>query len=316
MKKYSQAERENIKILIATPESVQAEIKKTLEENGLRNYQAVTSEIFVDLWCRYQSKSGQFPVLDSFEDNGSESPSNANIYIARFCRDTRLCELPAKHDYFREIQVGAALTDVRVDSLWENGEVITDNTGDNISEKNVNYSEMTALYWIWKNVLSGHLKAESAEYIGMCHYRRQLALLPEDIRSLAGRGVDVVLPFPMPYEPNISVHQKRYISDSDWNAVKQAVSELQPEYYSAMDGIFGQRYLYNYNVIVARKEVLRDYCEWLFPILARVEETSTPKGSERADRYIGYIAENLETLYFMKNNDKLRIAHVGCLFRV
>ncbi len=139
--------------------------------------------------------------------------------------------------------------------------------------------------------------------------------MPVEIEELAKRGIDVVLPFPMPYEPSIDAHHERYLSDDDWNAVLKALKELSPEYYTAADEVFGQRYLYNYNLILARKADLRGYCDWLFPILARVEELSVPKGDERADRYIGYVAENLETLYFMKNREKLRIAHTGCLFR-
>ena len=39
-----------------------------------------------------------------------------------------------------------------------------DNTGDHISEKNRNFCELTCLYWAWKNL--------TAEYLGLCHYRR------------------------------------------------------------------------------------------------------------------------------------------------
>lgn len=65
-------------------------------------------------------------------------------------------------------------------------------------------------------------------------------------------------------------------------------------------------------MILAKRSVLKNYCEWLFPILARVEELSEPKGSERSDRYIGYMGETLETLYFMHNADKLNVVHAGC----
>ena len=38
---------------------------------------------------------------------------------------------------------------------------IRDNTGDNISAKNLNYCELTGIYWLWKNM--------ECEVIGVCH---------------------------------------------------------------------------------------------------------------------------------------------------
>lgn len=68
-----------------------------------------------------------------------------------------------------------------------------------------------------------------------------------------------------------------------------------------------------YNIIIARKNVLADYCSWLFPVLERAEQLTNPTG-ERSDRYIGYMGETLETIYFMHNKDKLNIVHTGCTF--
>ena len=103
----------------------------------------------------------------------------------------------------------------------------------------------------------------------------------------------------------------RYIKDSDWEAMCTALEEIYPEYAVPMTEIFSRPYLYNYNMLIAKPEVLTKYCEWLFPILERVEELSELKGWERSDRYIGYLGENLLTLYFMYNKDKYKIVHTG-----
>ena len=44
--------------------------------------------------------------------------------------------------------------------------ILGDNTGDNISSRRLTFNEFTVQYWAWKN--------SSADYIGLCHYRRFL----------------------------------------------------------------------------------------------------------------------------------------------
>ena len=94
----------------------------------------------------------------------------------------------------------------------------------------------------------------------------------------------------------------------------RVLEELEPEYSSFFPQVLEQQFLYNYNVILAKKSVLRSYCEWLFPILMKTEELTD--GKNRSDRYIGYIAETLETLYFMKNSESfgghLIVVHTLC----
>ncbi|MBE5834348.1 MAG: DUF4422 domain-containing protein [Butyrivibrio sp.] len=304
-----------IKVLIATPESVMDEIEKSLVDKGVSNFERMNSVKYSELWKKYQSEKGDYLPVSSYLIEDDSKSVETKIFMARFHKDKPLQGVIEAHEYLNEIQVGAAYTSESVRSLWHNLDIIKDNSGDNISEKNCNYSEMTALYWIWKHVLCDPRNDEH-NYYGLCHYRRQLDLLPEEIEELRMRDIDVVLPFPLPYEPDINAHHERYLSDTDWKAVLQALKEVSPEYRAAVDEVFSQRYLYNYNLILARKDVLREYCEWLFPILTRVEELSVPKGSERSDRYIGYVAENLETLYFMKNRNRLKIGHTGCIFRV
>jgi len=65
--------------------------------------------------------------------------------------------LTFKSNYLKPIQVGASNSELDLGFL-------KDNVGENISVKNNNYCELTAIYWAWKNL--------NSDYIGICHYRR------------------------------------------------------------------------------------------------------------------------------------------------
>lgn len=229
----------------------------------------------------------------------------AKVYMAKFYKDRVLKNTVKLPVWVIPVQAGASLTTRRVADLL-------DNNGENISYKNANYCELTVLYWIWKNHLSDGV-GQTKRYYGLFHYRRWLDISEEDWKCIYDNDVDVVLPYPTVHEPDINEHHVRYITKEDWSAVLRALKECAPDYYTAYDRIFSQEYMYNYNIMVAKADVLDEYCGWLFPILERVEELSRPKGSERADRYIGYIGENLLTLYFLYNKDRLKIVHTGRL---
>lgn len=301
----SETEKVNIEILIATPENVMPEIEKKLDEKGMQCHVRLTSTRFAQLQSFYCACDREFMPLTALPVGYHKA--DMHIFMAKFYKDRELSEKYLKSDWITPIQVGAVLCKERVAN-------ILDCEGEHISEKNVNYSELTALYWIWKNRLNGQWSANADGYYGLCHYRRILELSDDDVLRLEDNAVDVVLPYPMSYEPNIEEHHKRYIKESDWNALLRALEELSPQYAAVFPDILAQTRLYNYNIIIAKKKILADYCSWLFPILERVEELSIPRGSERNDRYIGYMGETLATLYFMANKNRINIVHTGCRF--
>ena len=65
-------------------------------------------------------------------------------------------------DIYTPIQVGKALSNVDLGFLG-------DDKGDNISVKNKEFCELTAMYWAWKNL-------KNLDVIGLCHYRRYFDL--------------------------------------------------------------------------------------------------------------------------------------------
>lgn len=289
------------KILIATPENVMPEIETSLLANGFNNFEKITSVRWAELQKRSYEITKSIKTFSDIKDGVKET--SLEVYMAKFWKDQLLLSEYQVPNYLIPIQVGAANSKVTVANIF-------DNEGENISDKNSNYSELTALYWMWKNKIV--MEKDKNKYYGLAHYRRFIELSNDEIKKLD--KVDVVLPFPMMYIPNINTHHNRYLTDNEWNAVCKAVEEKAPDYIVAMQEIFNQEYMYNYNILIAKKDIIDEYCNWLFPILFRIEDIIDNDGDHKPNRYIGYIAESLETLYFMHNKDNLNIVHAGCKF--
>lgn len=319
-KTLSAEEKENMEVLIATPEAVMPEIEKNLDEQEMFCHVRLTSSRWAELMSYHYTCKEEYLPLRALPPGFHRA--KIQVFMAKYYKDKPLKGKYPIPEWITPIQVGAALCDERIAD-------ILDNDGENISAKNVNYSELTALYWMWKNRLlksstqiSGnfadtpvsHSAVSKYEYYGLVHYRRILDLTEDDILRLADNDVDAVLPYPMPYEPDIEEHHKRYLKSEDWDAVRRVVAELQPAYAETFLEILKQPFFYNYNILLAKKKVLAEYCGWLFPILERIERYTMAENPDRADRYMGYIGETLTTLYFMSNKENLYIAHTGCRF--
>ena len=306
-KSLSVQEKANIEILIATPENVMPEIEQALDAKGFFCHVRLTASRWSTLLAYSFAIDGQYKPLSALPIGYHKA--DIHVFMAKHYKDKKLEKPYCFPKLIEPVQAGA---DLCTEKIAE----ILDCDGENISEKNVNYSELTVLYWVWKNRLNRLAEDGVSEYYGLMHYRRLLELTKDDILRLVDNDIDVVLPFPMSYEPDINAHHKRYLNDKDWNTVINVVQKLHPEYADVFPQIFSKRYFYNYNIVLAKKDVLAEYCEWLFPILEETEKMSVPRGCDRQDRYIGYIGESLSTLYFMANADKLKIAHAGCRFLV
>lgn len=290
---------------IATPEVHHASIVDSLLQVGIVEQQLVlvNNDLESKLLEAFYGSSKEFAtfrrVLETATGKTSKNPSlDITMLQAKSHVDKPLKGTYTIPEYIQPIQVGAALTDNVIAD-------IRDDIGSNISAKNRNYCELTATYHAWK-----HCKAK---YKGLCHYRRIFDISQEQLNVVLTENpdVDVILPYPTVFYPDIKKQHAYCINDTDWNAMLQALQEVAPDYYATFEDVFSDQYFYNYNMLIAKEEVFDDYSHFMFSVLERVEELTTPKGWERADRFAGYIGENLTTLYFRKNRDRLKIVHAG-----
>lgn len=223
-----------------------------------------------------------------------ETAPDVHLYTAKCHVDRTLREDLSRFFWEIPIQVGADLTDHRICA-------VCDNTGEHISEKNREYCELTALYWIWKN--------DRAKYCGLGHYRRHFILTPELLEQLERSDIDVVLTVPVFNLPDVrTVYELDHVV-ADWEVMLEAIEALVPEYRVAADTLQKGTYYHAYNMLIARWEILDEYCQWLFPILKYCEEHCEQKEDSYQNRYIGFLAERLLSIYFLHHEADYKIVH-------
>lgn len=216
------------------------------------------------------------------------------VYTAKCHLDRKLREDLSRFSWETPVQVGAALTDQRICET-------SDDTGENISHKNRQYCELTALYWIWKN--------DRSDYVGLGHYRRHFEMNEEMLRQLAGSDIDVVLTIPILDVPDVrSVYQRDHVG-KDWDMLLEAVKALEPDYLETFRELEEGQFYYAYNMFIMRRPILESYCKWLFPLLAYCEAHGGGHGDRYQSRYIGFLAEHLMSVYFLYHRKEYKMVH-------
>ena len=177
-----------------------------------------------------------------------------------------------------------------------------DNTGENISSKNPYYCELTGLYWAWKNLES--------EYIGLSHYSRYFAknnripkkeeerfknILTYEIADELINDVDIILPTKRKYYiENLYNHYKHTMFIETLDETEKILKEKYPEYIAEFEKLHKRTSMHAFNMMIMKKDILNEYCKWLFDILFELEKRIDPSQYDSFHaRYLGRISERL-----------------------
>ena len=245
-----------------------------------------------------------------------------------------------KGDFILPVHVGRAASALTKDGAidakekhWLLNNLVGDDTGDNISARNREYSVCTGLYWFWKNY-----DWQKLDYVGVFQYRRQLVLndlyerapknrekeiykcvhlgKEKDICELAGineRRVEELLgryDCIVPYRTSL---EKMGIHSIYEDYVRKIPGVHVPDIYILTD-VFRKKYpevsakfeeylnspnKLMYQVFITKPEVFSDYCEWLFDLLFAADPLiDTALYTTNGKRTMGYLAEILYGFYF------------------
>lgn len=226
------------------------------------------------------------------------------IYIAAHKKFTP----PVTGSIYCPMQVGAAINGTLHDG-W-----IRDDSGDNISEKNLSYNELTGLYWIWKN--------SEEDIVGLCHYRRYFTSRRGKISNFLFHTKKGFLTEQYIYgkamQYDLLVHNKTFFFcgngkqfrgtkyPDDMEVVREVLASDFPQYVESFDRVVNGKTCHLLNMLIGKKEVVDRYCEWLFAVLFAVEERMTGRGETSFDRRLGMIGERLLDVWLMKNHIRIK----------
>ena len=188
--------------------------------------------------------------------------------------------------------VGSACREAKEPEGW-----LRDDSGDNISAKNPNYCELTALYWAWKNL--------DADYLGLAHYRRYFAgTHGGEKRDRIATGADLraelqKAPVILPKERNyyIETNYSQYVHahhEVDLTTTREILSQKYPEYLEAYDASMKLTHGHRFNMFIMRRDLADAWCTWLFDILFELEKRlDISQYTVNDARVFGFVSERL-----------------------
>ena len=197
-----------------------------------------------------------------------------------------------KDDILTPIHAGRAIALKQPGSSsleWLLSNMEGDNTGDNISEKNGSYNELTTIYWAWKN----YQDLGNPQWIGFMHYRRHFlfkggprscyeneGIYPEYLDEIGYSparleeilsDADFVTVKPQ-YRVSMYEHYQRNHRIEDLDRAIRILKEKYPEYSAAADQYLAGEEAYFCNMFIFPKDAFFRYASWIFDILFQFEQ--------------------------------------------
>ena len=237
--------------------------------------------------------------------------SNIKIFI---CAHKEV-QLP-QHPYFLPIQAGAALHAPIIGYQ-------PDSEGDNISDKNPHFCELTCHYWVWKNL-------KNVDIVGLNHYRRYFNFTRKwprfsadkhfiqtedflkqayqfpDLESLLQK-YDIILPVARHWRVSNSQQYADYHIAKDWEMLRQIIKERHPEYIPAFEKTMDHsNKSVGYNMFITHWNHFDAYSKWLFDILFEVERRVPPIEDPVQSRIYGYMSERLINVFCAYQHLKIK----------
>lgn len=240
-------------------------------------------------------------------------------------------ELISEDNVYSALHVGKSISNLQLG-------IQNDATGDNISDKNEIYSELTGWYWIWKN--------QKHDFIGTGHYRRYFTTAPASLMRKIGKLLlyfiglkkkrqglwyvgnskkwhdkiltmneiqsfmnefDVILPQKKKFSYSVLEQYSRRHKKEDVILTREILKEKYPAYIQSFDAVFSDFEMYSFNMFILPWHLFDSYMNWLFNVLFELEKRSDINMADKYQKRVcAFMAERLQTVWIKQNNLKIK----------
>lgn len=194
------------------------------------------------------------------------------------------------------IEVGAAN---RQEVRYE----VRDDIGDNISDENPYWGELTGLYWIWKNE-----DFQPDDIIGFCHYNKCLQIEMDEVSRILGTNSKCWIA----KEP-VKIVPHDY--QEDITALESVLRGKYKEYFLSWERLYDSNGASkNINccsceLFFAKRDEFYSYCEFLFGVLFEVKRIiGDVDRVPYHKRYLAFLGERLLSVYLLTGSKTVHFA--------
>lgn len=189
---------------------------------------------------------------------------------------------------------------------------LCDNSGDNISNLNCYYSELTGVYWVWKN-------CHDADYVGVCHYRRYLLndlgyiFTKPELEALF-QSYDILTSKKLTLNFSYAYGFGENHAPEDLEATGAVIQRLYPDYYPLYEQRVHENHTYFGNIMICSKATYDAYCSWLFPIFFELQTIlDLDSYDDYHKRLYGFISEFLLMIWVEHQHLRVKECKVGII---
>ena len=124
-------------------------------------------------------------------------------------------------------------------------------------------------------------------------------------------NVDVILPVPLYVSPSVEMDYRNRHDSRDWDILMDYFRVQLPDEYEMAKEFFNENLYSPCNMLIARREVLNELCQWLFTIVFAVYKKIGDKDDTYQRRYPGFMSERLISYYFHNRRDRYKVIYAN-----